>query len=152
MDFDELDHMPTIKVAMTTFPYAIDIDAPLAAARAMMREHGIRHLPVTEKRALVGVLSERDLGLVESSSVAGGWNEGLAVRSACVLDSFVVGLDAPLDWVLHEMAERHIGCALVVKNKKLVGILTQSDACRLLAAFLRSRFPSDDDDGEDGAA
>ena len=142
----------TVGDYMTPSPHTISQDQPLSMAHLRMREHGIRHLPVTEKRALVGVLSERDLGLVESSSVAGGWNEGLSVRSACVLDSFVVGLDAPLDWVLHEMAERHIGCALVVKNKKLVGILTQSDACRLLAGFLRSRFPSDDDDGEDGAA
>jgi acetoin utilization protein AcuB len=147
MDFEELDHMPTVKVAMTTFPFTIDIDAPLSQARATMREHGIRHLPVTEKGSLVGVLSERDLGLVESSSVAGGWSDGLAVRNACVLDAFIVGLDAPLDYVLQEMADRHIGSALVVKSKKLVGILTQSDACRLLAGFLRARFPTEEEDG-----
>ena len=147
VDFDNLHHMPTIKVAMTPFPFFVGIDEPIATARTMMREHEIRHLPVTEKGALVGVLSERDLGLVESSSVAGGWSEGLTVRSACVLDAFVVGLDAPLGWVLQEMADRHIGSALVVKSKKLVGILTQSDACRLLAGFLRARFPTDEDDG-----
>jgi CBS domain-containing protein len=33
---------------MTPFPYAIDIDAALTAAQALMAEHGIRHLPVTE--------------------------------------------------------------------------------------------------------
>lgn len=152
MDFHDLHHMhhmPTVKVAMTPFPHSIDIEATVEQARAMMRQHEIRHLAVTEEGALVGVVGERDLDLIESS----GATRGTAVRSACVRDVYVVGLDQPLDRVVAALADRHVGSALVVKRGKLVGILTTTDACRLLAGFLRARFPGQrDDDGDDDSA
>ena len=40
-----------------------------------------------------------------------------------------------------EMADRHIGSAIVVKNRKLAGILSVTDVCRVLAEILRHRFP-----------
>lgn len=137
LDFQALRHMPTIKVAMTTFPHSIDIDASLADAWQMMLEHGIRHLPVTEDGKLVGILTERDLRLVlrPGSDQTGG-----AVRIACTLDAYEVEDDTPLDVVARELAERQIGSALVVRHEKLVGILTSTDVCRLLADFLESRF------------
>jgi len=38
---------PQVIAFMTPFPYSVDIDAPLAEARKMMREGNFRHLPVT---------------------------------------------------------------------------------------------------------
>jgi CBS domain-containing protein len=144
LDFEALRHMPTIKVAMTTFPHSIDIDAPLAAAWEMMLEHGIRHLPVTEGGALVGIVTERDLRLVlrPGSSETGG-----AVRLACTLDACVVDDDTPLDIVAREMGDRQIGSVIVVRHGKVVGILTTTDVCRLLAELLESRFGGDGDPG-----
>jgi CBS domain-containing protein len=34
------------------------------------------------------------------------------------------------------MAEHHIGSAIVIKNDKLVGIFTVTDACRALAEII----------------
>ncbi len=143
MNFRGLRHMPTIKVAMTTFPYTIDIEASIADARAMMVMHDVRHLPVVDGAALAGIVSERDLRVAEGA----GRQENDAVRTACVLDTYLVEVDRLLDDVVAEMAERHIGSALVVKSGKLVGILTTSDACRLLAALLRECFPQETDGG-----
>jgi len=140
LDFRALRHMPTIKVAMTTFPHSIDIDASLADAWQMMLEHGIRHLPVTEAGELVGILTERDLRLVLRP---GSEKTGGAVRIACTLDAYDVDDDTPLDVVARAMAERQIGSALVVRYGKLVGILTSTDVCRLLAELLESRFGGD---------
>jgi CBS domain-containing protein len=57
-----------------------------------------------------------------------------------VSDPYVVDLNAPLDRVLYEMAERQVDAALVVRKGKLVGVFTVLDACRLLAQVVRSRF------------
>ena len=38
---------PQVIAFMTPFPYTVDLDAPLAAAHRVMREHNFRHLPVT---------------------------------------------------------------------------------------------------------
>src|SRR5512137_204897 len=42
-------------------PVTIEPDAPLAAAVALMREHGISGIPVTRRGKLVGILTNRDL-------------------------------------------------------------------------------------------
>jgi len=50
-----------------------------------------------------------------------------------------------LDHVLMEMADRHIGSVLVVREKRLAGIFTVTDACRRFGEFLRATFPPGDD-------
>lgn len=140
VELDNLHHMPTIKVAMTPFPFFVEIDQSIATARAMMREHEIHHLPVTEDGALIGVLSERDVRLLEVSRR--GRDDLGSVREACMRDVYVVDVDTPLDEVLAHIAESHVGSVLVVKNGKLAGILTNSDVCRVLADLLRQRFPA----------
>lgn len=138
--------MPTIKVAMTPFPHSIESEASIVRAREMMREHDINHLPVMHEGSLVGVLSERDVRLVETSALHRDRAHEVQVREACNLDTYIVDVDAPLDVVLREMAELHLGSALVVKNDKLAGILTSSDAYRMLAELLAARFPPPIDD------
>jgi len=141
MDLSRLDHVPTVKLAMTTFPHSVEIDAPLARAREMMREHQIHQLPVTQHGELVGVISERDAALLAKQG-----NDAGRVRDACTLDAYVVDHGEPLDRVLLRMARDHIGAALVVKRGKLVGIFTVTDACRLFADWLRARFPHGGDE------
>ena len=70
----------------------------------------------------------------------------LKVRDACVIDAYVVDLSAPLDRVLAEMAERHIGSVLVVKRGKLAGIFTSSDACNHFGRFLAQFFDAGGDE------
>src|SRR5687767_11866268 len=60
------NNMPTIRKYMTMSPHTIGADQTLAHAHAMLREHRIRHLPVLRGGRLVGMLTERDLGLVEA--------------------------------------------------------------------------------------
>jgi len=144
----KLERIPAIKAAMTPFPWHVALAAPLSEAREMMRQHEIHHLPVTnEAGQLVGVLTERDLHVAEGAAAAAdrAHSEALRVSEVCVRDPFTVELGAPLDSVLFEMAERHIGSALVVKQGRLAGIFTSHDACRYFADFLREMFPDEDD-------
>jgi acetoin utilization protein AcuB len=132
--------------AMTPFPWFIHIEDGLDRAKQVMAEHQIRHLPVTQEGELVGVVTERDIQLLESTAADPGERDALRVRDASILDAYVVDVSEPLDRVLLEMAKRHIGSALVVKNKKLAGIFTATDACRAFAEFLQVLFPRNDGD------
>ena len=143
-----MDRIPPIKSVMTPFPYAIEADAPLRQARNRMLQHEIRHLPVTRRHRLVGVLTDRDLKRALDPSLGLAPKNELFVEDVMVADAYAVSMDEPLDHVLAEMAERHIGCALVVKGDQLAGIFTSTDACRLFADELNERFGS----GEDGDA
>src|SRR5690349_25130839 len=58
--------IPPIRDYMTMAPHSIGKDQTLARAHDVMRSHKIRHLPVLEGGKLVGIISERDLHLVET--------------------------------------------------------------------------------------
>jgi CBS domain-containing protein len=138
--------IPQVVAVMTPFPYAVDVDESLRQAREMMRNHEIRHLPVSENGRLVGVISDRDIKLMTEPSHAGRALDELRVRDACVMDAYAVNCAERLDNVLLEMAERQIGSALIEKNGKLVGIFTMTDACRCFGELLRARLPGKADD------
>jgi acetoin utilization protein AcuB len=127
---------PQVIAFMTPFPHSIDIDAPLAQARKMMRDGNFRHLPVTSAGAIVGVVTDRDIKLLLGPDF-GNPDEGeLKVRDAYVDRPCVVPASTPVAAVARTMAEHHIGSAIVTKNDKLVGIFTVTDVCRALAEVL----------------
>ncbi len=138
--------VPSIKSVMTPFPWCVAMDDTLVKAKSMMEEHAIRHLPVTEGEQLVGVITDRDLRLIETSTPDRAARGELLVRDACEEDAYTVQLTEPLDRVALEMAKRRVGLALVVKDTKLVGIFTVTDACRCLGDFLRTMLRGDGDD------
>ncbi len=146
MEWSRIDKMPRMRTAMTPFPHFIDIDGSVDDARALMERHGIRHLPVTESGELVGVIGDRDLKRAADPSDEGRVPEGLRVRDLAHTPAYVVGLQNPLDEVLSHMAEAPVDCALVVKDDKLAGIFTVTDACREFARLLGCRFPDGGDD------
>lgn len=131
--------MPPIKALMTPFPYSVGVGASLDEAETLMREHRFRHLPVMDGGHLVGVLSDRDLK--RAAQPAPG-ETAPRVGDVARLEAYVVPLTEPADRVLAHMAEHHLDAALVVKEGRLAGIFTATDACRGFADFLRRFFPS----------
>jgi len=136
-----MKRIPFIKSVMTPFPYSIGIDAPISQAERMMKEHDIHHLPVIEGDSLVSVISNREVALAVNPAV-GSNEQSLSVRDICSHKAYVVELMEPLDRVLLHMARNHLDSAIVVKDDKLVGIFTNTDACRCFGQMLRSLFPS----------
>jgi acetoin utilization protein AcuB len=51
---------------MSNSPYTIGQEQPFGIAHEVVRQHNVRHLPVLEGGKLVGVLSQRDLHLIET--------------------------------------------------------------------------------------
>jgi len=50
-----------VKYWMSTEVITVDEDVSLMQASKLMKEHGIKHLPVIKERRLVGIVSDRDL-------------------------------------------------------------------------------------------
>ena len=142
-----MDHIPTIGSVMTPFPHVVQVNASVLAARALMVEHEVRHLPVKDGNVLVGVLTDRDLKRALDPGLGLSPKEELFVQDVFVPHAYVVEVGAPLDEVLEQLSSRHIGSALVTKNGRLVGIFTLTDAARIFCRHLRLLFPSKSDDG-----
>ena len=68
------------------------------------------------------------------------------VGDICDREAFVVEMSIPLDEVLRHMASRQVEAAMVVKDGKLAGIFTRTDACQRFAEYLRAWAEEDDDD------
>jgi len=130
--------IPTVQKYMTTNPYSIERNQPLAEAHRIMRTHGIRHLPVMDAGQLVGILSDRDLHLVETLRDVDP--EQVPVEDAMALDVFTVDPDAQLDEVAEQMASQKYGSAVVMQNSKVVGIFTTINALTALSELLRTRL------------
>jgi CBS domain-containing protein len=133
--------IPTIKSAMTPFPYSVDIKSSIATAQESMLEHAIRHLPVTEEGVLIGILTDRDIRRTLGPDFDYPPAAELTVGDAMVEEAYVVDLNTPLALVLHHMAEHHFGSALVTRKGKLAGVFTSTDACRVFAEHLDTHFP-----------
>ena len=130
--------IPTIQKYMTTTPHSIGAEQTLAHAHEVLREHKIRHLPVLRGGALVGMITQRDLALVEALKDVDP--RKVLVEDAMSTSLYTVEPDAPLDVVVSEMAEKKYGSAVVVQNHKVVGIFTTVDVCKAFAELLHSRL------------
>lgn len=128
--------MPSMSRYMTRQPWTIRNDAKMSQAHLMMRQHHIRHLPVLDNGRLVGVVTERDLHLIET--LPGSDPDEVTVAEAMTEDVYMVGPEAPVDAVAERMAARKYGCAIVVNRRGVVeGIFTTVDAMQVLADVLR---------------
>src|SRR6185436_1239762 len=81
----------TMADVMTGQPHTIGRDQTLATAHRMMRENGIRHLPVLEHGDIVGIVTQRDLYFIET--IVGVDIDEDVVSDAMTQDSYVVEPD-----------------------------------------------------------
>ena len=132
-----MSRIPTLKSAMTPFPWWVGIDEPLLVAREMMQAHHVRHLPVKSEGKLASIITDRDIKFALDPELGMPPRETMRVREVCVFTPYIVDIETRLDVVLETMAERRIGSAIVTREGKLVGIFTSADACRAFARTLR---------------
>jgi acetoin utilization protein AcuB len=116
---------------MTHAPRSIRPGQTLDEAHRLMRRNHIRHLPVLEGSKLVGIVSQRDLALIESLPDVDPAE--VPVEDAMVRDVYVVTPATPLSDVAGEMARRKLGAAVVAVGRRIVGVFTATDACRALS-------------------
>ena len=110
----------------------------------------IRHLPIVEEGAVVGIVSQRDLfrsGL--AAAVGIGTNsrrkllQGLLVKEVMNEPVITVDPDATVQDAARLMVENKIGCLPVVSEGRLEGLLTETDLLLYVAdGRVRSRSPA----------
>ena len=130
--------IPQIKKYMTTNIQTIGDEQPMSIAHRMMRDLHVRHLPVLHQGKLVGIVSDRDLHLVETLRDVDPTQ--VSVNEAMTQDAYVVTPEAPLDEVVATMAAHKYGSAVVVDHGHVVGIFTTVDACSAFADLLTTRL------------
>jgi acetoin utilization protein AcuB len=118
-----------IRKYMTPGPHSVGAEQPLVQADAMMRQHGIRHLPVLHGGKLVGIVSDRDLKLVESIPDVNP--KLITVSDAMTADVYSVSPETPIHEVVQSMAVHKYGSAVVMEHGKVVGIFTTVDVCKV---------------------
>lgn len=117
---------------MTRSPHSIGVEQSIESAQNLMRKYRIRHLPVLHGGRLVGMLSLRDIHLVETFS---GVDPGeVTVEEAMSADVYQVPPSTPITEVAAEMARRKLGSAVIVDDGKVVGLFTTVDALNAIAA------------------
>lgn len=119
---------------MSPAPHPVGLEQTLAVAAKFMRKHKVRHLPVLHGGEIVGMLSARDIVLLEAAEEAP--LSDLTVEDAMSGNPYVVAPDTPLPEVVAEMSRRKVGSVLVAEGPKIAGIFTSTDAVDLLASSL----------------
>jgi len=123
-----------ISTYMTPQPHSIGQEQTLSAAAAQMRELGVRHLPVLHGGKLTGLLSDRDIRLVEA--LPGVDPAVVRVEEAMSLEPYHAAPATSVAVVAAEMARRKYGAAVIMDGNRLVGMFTTVDAMKILAENL----------------
>lgn len=125
----------TIGEVMSAHPHTIGAEQTLARARQEMVRHGVRQLPVLHGGALVGVVTERDVELLEG--LEGLRTEVVRVEEVMMPEVYVVHPSTPLVEVAREMVRRKLGYAIVSAHETdVAGIFTTLDAMKLVERLL----------------
>ncbi|WP_224372418.1 CBS domain-containing protein [Hyalangium versicolor] len=122
---------------MTRSVHTIGTKSPLTEAHRMMNDHSIRHLPVLEGGRLVGMLSQRDLHLIETLKDV--VPSEVTVEEAMSQDAYTVEPGTPLATVAREMALHKYGSAVILHGAAVLGIFTTTDALRALDTVLTAK-------------
>ncbi len=132
---------------MSKNPITITEDTPINRALKSMRDEKVRRLPVLNKKGeLVGIVSERDL-LYASPSPATSLSiheihylvSKITVDEVMTRDVFTVSEYTPLEEAACIMADNKIGGLPVVRDGRLVGIITESDLFKIFTEILGAR-------------
>ncbi|HEX7619807.1 MAG TPA: CBS domain-containing protein [Anaerolineales bacterium] len=123
-------------------------DIQITKAHELMAHEKIRQMPVVKNGKLVGIVSENDILKAYPSSVTSlaVWEiasllEKIKVREVMVKDVRTVQEDTLIEEAARIMADTEISSLPVIRDKELVGIITQTDLFDIMLEMLGARRP-----------
>jgi CBS domain-containing protein len=127
---------------MTRDVISVMPDAKLSAAQEIMKEYGIRHLPVVEHGRLVGIISKGDIREAKPSDATtlSVWEvnylwDTIQIKQVMTTKVLTVAPEQTLLEALRLMVARKFSSLPVVTDGMLVGILTETDIFNKLIAM-----------------
>jgi acetoin utilization protein AcuB len=130
---------------MTRNPTTVTPDATVAEVWELMRELEIRHVPVVEYAAIVGMVSDRDLAHLDvarvlSSEGAAALRHELSAPIVKVMSPDVISVDpeTALSEVIALLLEHKVGALPVIQpeTREVVGIVSYIDVLRCVQDLL----------------
>ena len=110
---------------------------PIDELILIMKENGIRHIPILDDGRVVGIVSDRDVRVASGFST----QEKKQIQAGDIMscDPVTVNCDDSLDVVAFKMSQNKIGSVIVNdENEKFLGIFTATDALNALIEITRS--------------
>ena len=131
---------------MTHPVISVGPDVPVMDALDMLRREHIRRAPVIENGKLVGFVSENDLrnaspGQATTLSV---WEinylvSKITVRKVMTREVVTTIEDTPIEEAARIMADHKVGGLPVLRDGKVVGIITETDIFKIMLEMLGAR-------------
>jgi acetoin utilization protein AcuB len=116
---------------MSRPPTTVAGEATVQEALDIIQEHRLRHLPVlAADGALVGIVSEKDLLRADS---------GASVKAIMTRDVVTVTEYTALEEAARIMSDHRISSLPVMRDEKLVGIITETDLFQIFLELLAAR-------------
>ena len=135
-----IDNYKTVEQFMAVDLYTVRSEDVVDLAASLMHWRHVRHVPVEDDAGhLIGIVSHRDLlELFALGKISGPVH--LIIRDVMKTDLITVRPDTPTLEALELMRERRIGCLPVVKDNKLVGLVTAYDFLTVSAKLFEERL------------
>jgi CBS domain-containing membrane protein len=131
-----------VRDLMTEGVFAVNVDDVLATVNDLMDERNIRHAPVVGPGGdLVGLVSQRDLLRHSLKNLPGfplsagkSMQQTVTAGEVMTRDPVTAEPDQDIREAARVMLENKYGCLPVIEGTRLVGIITEADFVRFLAA------------------
>jgi acetoin utilization protein AcuB len=136
-----------VRERMTRRPITVSEDTSVQAALQLMREEKVRRFPVVDKRGKrVGMVAEKDL-LYASPSPATSLSiheiayllSKVTVKQVMATDVVTINDDTPLEEAARILADNRVGAVPVMREGKLVGIITETDLFKIFLEMFGAR-------------
>jgi acetoin utilization protein AcuB len=109
----------------------------------LLQSRGIRHAPVLDGEALVGIISDRDLkGSLASLAAAGGAGDALTAGDIMTRKVITTGPMFPVEEAARVMTVERISSLPVTEGDRLIGLVTETDLLLLLVRAMGVLEPS----------
>ena len=124
---DWIDNYKTVEQFMVTDLFTVRPEDVIDLAANLMQWRHVRHVPVEDNEGkLVGIVSHRDLLRLFALGSSNGKTETI-VRDVMTENLVTITPETPTLDALTLMRDNNIGCLPVVKNERLVGLITAYD-------------------------
>ena len=124
-------------------------DMGLAELTKLLQQRGIRHLPVLDRGALVGIISDRDLKAAIASMATGESRTDAPstiarLTAADIMTRTVVTIGPmfPVEEAAQTMVSKRISALPVTEAGQLTGIITETDVLQLFIRAIGVTEPS----------
>lgn len=137
---DWIDNYKTVEQFMATDLFTVRPEDVIDLAANLMHWKHVRHVPVEDDAGkLVGIVSHRDLLELFALGKTNGKSE-IVVRDVMKQNLFTIAPETPTLEALRLMREKNIGCLPVIKNEKLVGLITAHDFLTVSAKLFEEKL------------